>query len=101
MNFASPTETHPSMYGTLVRLHVHVARETDSDGLVTVLVDLGLPPDAGGNGNYAFSDAANYAAHTNDWGTTGICHRKSGIKGSIIRAKHQAGDPNQTCSSVR
>ena len=55
---------------------------------------LGLPPDADGNGNYAFFDAANYAAHTNDWGTTGICHRKSGIKGGIIRAKHQAGDPN-------
>ena len=25
--------------------------------------ELGFPPDADGNGNYAFFDAANYAAH--------------------------------------
>ena len=59
---------------------------------------LGLPPDADGNGNYAFFDAANYAliqmtggvtailvvqinrSHTNDWGA------KPGIMPKIMLA---------------
>ena len=58
---------------------------------------LGLPPDADGNGNYAFFDAANYAAIF--WGNYAELCSKCGIMLELLRLNSGASYGSATVIS--